>query len=89
LPDDRNAVIATKYRARFANLRVVLLVESVAIAALLAGGLWLIQDLRQGGQIISGLLNVRHWLLVLAVSGFGTVASWAPTTSGSAGLKKC
>ena len=88
MPDDRNAREPSGYRAPFSSLRAVLIVESIAIIALVAGALWLVRDYRQGGQFIRDMLNVRYWLLVFVVSGLGAVAGLGPYYLGQRGTEE-
>ncbi len=63
-----------RYRARYASLWMVLALEAVVIAALVAGVVWFVRSRTDQG-VTDVFRNPQLWVLVVAVSVLGTVGN--------------
>jgi membrane protein YqaA with SNARE-associated domain len=88
MPLDNEDAGLRRVRARFSSLGIPALVELTAIVVLVVGLLWLTRTYSRIGDFVRTLLNLRLWLLVLLVSGFGTAGNLGPYYLGKRGVQE-
>jgi membrane protein YqaA with SNARE-associated domain len=85
--DSQKPKSSDRNRARFASLWKILLLETVAIAALIMGVRWFINSHEEGWPLAELLLDPGLWLVVAIASTLGVLGNLALYQLGQSGTQ--